>query len=311
MDITVEDLQRKYVQRRRELGLPASTTPSRSEAATLNSAIPELVEGVCPTCKTTPVTGIRRRDGTEEFPRCAGCKEVAEAKEREAAERARREKLAAETEQRRANIMDLLVKCGVDPESDHLSASFETFDPRPDGAALAAAKKFVEDFRAGLRPTLFLYSERPGERIAPGSGKTHLAVAILRELLIAGDVDPRSARFVRETRMTITLRRMIGAGERPEDYLDALIRPDLLVLDDVGKAKTDGPWLRELLFELVAGREPRATIITSNYGPDQLEALDDWYAPLLSRWLGKGAAVCLSGPDRRLGRGAPQFRRVQ
>lgn len=34
-------------------------------------------------------------------------------------------------------------------------------------------------------------------------------------------------------------------------------------------------------------------------------ALDDWYAPLLSRWLGQGAAVCLSGPDRRLRRVAP------
>lgn len=301
MAITIEDLRRKAEQRRRELGLPTSTPHSPSGAARIEvPALPELIEGVCPECQQVPVKGVRHRDGTEAFCRCSGCVEAAEAREREEDERARREKLAAEAGERRAKITVLLVECGIDPDAGHLSASFETFDARPDGAALAAAKKFVEDFRSGRRPTLYLYSERPGEQVAPGSGKTHLAVAILRELLLSGDVTPRTARFVRETRMTITLRRMIGAGDRPEDYLDDLIRRDLLILDDVGKAKTDSAWLRELLFELVAGREPRSTVITSNFSPGQLEALDDWYAPLLSRWLGQGAAVCLSGPDRRL-----------
>lgn len=269
-------------------------------------ALPEIVDGVCPECQVAPVKGIRGRDGNVRFGTCTSCVELAERREREAAERARRERLESQAEERRQNIQQLLVDCGLDIDSEHLSASFETFDPRPDQLALVAARQFVSDFRAGLRPTLYLYSEREGEAIAPGNGKTHLAVAILRELLLSGDVGPRTARFVRETRMTITLRRLIRSPhDAPEDYLDGLIRRELLIIDDLGKAKTDSPWLRELLFELVAGREPRATIITSNYSPERLEELDEWYSPLLSRLLGKGTAVCMGGPDRRLGRRRP------
>lgn len=63
--------------------------------------------------------------------------------------------------------------------------------------------------------------------------------------------------------------------------------------------------------ERVAGREPRATVIASNYSPEPLEEIDEWYSPLLSRLLGKGVAVCMSGPDRRLRRVTPHLRRVQ
>ncbi|WP_373054315.1 ATP-binding protein [Thioalkalivibrio sp.] len=244
--------------------------------------------------------GVKGSDDIARFGLCSDCVEARERQDREREQAERRRRIDAEADQRRARIEELLVECGLDRDADHLRATMQNFQPRPDREALQEARNFVARFRSGERPNLFLFSRRPRERIAPGSGKTHLAAAVLRELLLSGDVTPQSAAFVRETRMTITLRRMIGGGGRPEDYLDGLIRKDLLIIDDVGKAKTDTAWLQELMFELIAGREPRATIITSNFDPEQLERRDDYYIALNSRLIGKGPVLCLSGPDRRL-----------
>lgn len=263
--------------------------------------IPTPVTGLCPECQITEVAGVEGLDGSKRYGVCSGCTEAVAEKARAAEEAKRRAKLDSEKGERRRNIRKLLIECGVDAGSDHLDATLDNFDPRPDREALEAARQFVDRFQAGERPTLFLYSERPRESVAPGGGKSHLATAILRELLLSGDVVPASARHVRETRMTITIRGQLNPGGRPENYVDDLIRRELLILDDVGKAKTDSAYFRELLFELIAGREPRATIITSNHSPGDLEGRDEWYAPLLSRILGKGPAVCLTGPDRRLG----------
>lgn len=299
------DRQAEYL-KRKEAERAASTTQSPSEA---EYSVPTVIEGICPKCKKTPVKGMRDRAGNSSFGVCGSCVEAEAERKRAEEERQRRAKLNAERDGRVRNIRQLLVDCGVDAESDHLDATLDNFDPNPDREALVAAQQFVADFRRGGRPTLFLYSERPGDRIAPGGGKTHLAAAILRELLLSGDVDPHTARHLRETRMTITIRGQISSGS-PEEYIDDLMRRDLLILDDVGKAKTDSAYFRELLFELIAGRDPRATIITSNHSPGELEDRDEWYAPLLSRILGKGPAVCLSGPDRRLGRRAARNLRV-
>lgn len=307
VEITAEELLERRRRKRGELGLPpeesTSSTPSgRDSGPTRISALtPQIIQGTCPRCGTVPVQGVRTLAGRELLPPCPACAIEMEREVAERAEQERRARTAAAADERRRRIRELLERCGVDAGSDHLEVSFETFRPEPDRVALETARRVVAEFQRGGRPNLYLFSKRPGEQIAAGAGKTHLAVSILRELLISGDVTPETARFVRETRLTITLRRLIQGGQ-PEDYLDGLIRCELLIMDDVGKAKTDSAWLRELLFELVAGREPRSTIVTSNFAPDELEARDDWYAPLLSRLIGKGPAVELSGPDWRLER---------
>lgn len=253
---------------------------------------------VCSAGCGAPVEAVRFRTGDERIPRCTACAAAEKAARVEAEAAAEREHRDGEADERGARILQLLEECHVDTAGPHGEATLEGFDPNPDREALRAAQEFVRQFRAGERPNLFLYSKRPTEGVAPGSGKTHLAVAILRALLLSGDVTPRSARFVRETRVTITLRRLIREGA-PEDYLDELIRQELLILDDVGKAKTDSPWLRELMFELVAGRESRATIITSNFSPGDLIKQDEAFRPLVSRIIAKGPAKVLVGPDRR------------
>jgi DNA replication protein DnaC len=99
----------------------------------------------------------------------------------------------------------------------------------------------------------------------PGVGKTHLAVAILRQVIVT-----RGARgILYDTR---DLLRVIRSTYDPVnqiaemDVLKPVIEADLLVLDDLGAEKTS-EWVEETLNLIVNARysAQRTTIFTSNY----------------------------------------------
>jgi DNA replication protein DnaC len=107
----------------------------------------------------------------------------------------------------------------------------------------------------------------------PGVGKTHLAVAVLRQTIRS-----RGARGIfYDTR---DLLKMIRSTYNPDnrtaemDVLRPVIEADLLVLDDLGAEKTS-EWVEETLNLIVNSRysEKRTTIFTSNYddNPDSTD----------------------------------------
>lgn len=107
----------------------------------------------------------------------------------------------------------------------------------------------------------------------PGVGKTHLAVAVLRQVIAT-----RGARgLFYDTR---DLLRVIRSTYDPVnrtaemDVLRPVIDADLLVLDDLGAEKTS-EWVEETLNLIVNARysERRTTIFTSNYddNPDNTD----------------------------------------
>ena len=183
----------------------------------------------------------------------------------------------------------------------HGHCTMDNFIADVDLSAMLGVQRAVQDMAAGRRPNVYLWSWRDKEVIAPGSGKTHLLVAGVWELLRDGVLKVEQVHFVRETRITTQLRELCNGGS-PGRYLDWLIGLELLVIDDLGKAKTDTPWMRELMFELIAGREGRSTWASGNWSLTQLEERDEWYIPLASRIAGKGYVRDMSGPDRRPGR---------
>ena len=101
----------------------------------------------------------------------------------------------------------------------------------------------------------------------PGVGKTHLAVAILKQVILT-----RGARGIfYDTRDLLKLIRGTYNDTNKTTELDVLrpvMEADLLVLDDLGAEKTS-EWVEETLNLIVNTRynERRATIFTSNY-PD-------------------------------------------
>ena len=108
---------------------------------------------------------------------------------------------------------------------------------------------------------------------APGTGKTHLAIAAAWDWL---EVGHGSVYYNQVEAMLDQLRRGFnqdkeGLGERTEILLNYIMRCGLLILDDLGAEKgTD--WACAKLDEIIDFRylERRPTIITSNLSPDQL-----------------------------------------
>jgi DNA replication protein DnaC len=107
----------------------------------------------------------------------------------------------------------------------------------------------------------------------PGVGKTHLAVAVLRQV-----IQTRGARGIfYDTRDLLrVIRSTYDPVNRTQemDVLRPVIEADLLVLDDLGAEKTS-EWVDETLNLIVNSRysEKRTTIFTSNYddNPDNTD----------------------------------------
>jgi DNA replication protein DnaC len=134
-----------------------------------------------------------------------------------------------------------------------------------------------------------------------GTGKTMLVVRNLWRLAALHNV-----RFWSEVRLCQELRNRFDPGARHASDAQALdlLRPDVLVIDDVGKAKHSAYTFQEL-FAALDERwvHKRSTVLTSNYTPDEA-ALKMAPAPedaeaILSR-ITSGAVITLVGPDGRM-----------
>ena len=107
-----------------------------------------------------------------------------------------------------------------------------------------------------------------------GSGKTHLAAAIVRAALLSPRVKADSVIFDRADRLITMVQDTYGTG-KTSAILEARERAHLLVIDDLGREKATPDTLR-ILVDLINARESHPTVITSNYTPEGL----------VSRWEG-------------------------
>lgn len=102
-----------------------------------------------------------------------------------------------------------------------------------------------------------------------GTGKTHLAVAVMNELIARKRVP---SLFVTVPELLDNLR---GAYNDPgrdiDEWMDAVKNADLLVLDDLGSERPT-EWVQERIFVIVNHRyrETLPTLFTSNIGPKDL-----------------------------------------
>jgi DNA replication protein DnaC len=159
-----------------------------------------------------------------------------------------RESLAARLLEQ-ARVPPRYRKCDLD--------SFVIYPNEKLAAAVKQARRFAEAFPSVGRGLCLLGP--------PGIGKTHLAVAVLRRVIVTNGArglfyDTRDLlRIIRST-----YNPLVQTAEM--DILRPVMEADLLVLDDLGSEKTS-EWVEETMNLIVNTRynERRHTIFTSNF----------------------------------------------
>lgn len=125
--------------------------------------------------------------------------------------------------------------------------------------ARASCQQYISRFEAGERHSGLIFVG------PPGVGKTHLAVAVLAEIVEKCAVP---ARFVELTSFVNQLQATFDPThpETTQDVLAPLMTAPLIVLDELG-AQQPTPWLRDILYLIINTRYTKrlATIFTTNY----------------------------------------------
>jgi DNA replication protein DnaC len=129
-----------------------------------------------------------------------------------------------------------------------------------------------------------------------GTGKTHLAVAVMNELIRRKRTP---SLFVTVPELLDNLRETYNKpGRNLDEWMDAVQNAEFLVLDDLGSERTT-EWVRERIFVIVNHRyrEALPTVFTSNIGPKDLaEQLGERTA---SRIIAMCDWIALEGDDYR------------
>lgn len=144
-----------------------------------------------------------------------------------------------------------------------------------------------------------------------GTGKTYQAYGALRRIAAAGSIHPYEIRAITAADMYGLLRPK-GSDRGMEEELRRLVKVPLLLLDDLGAAKSS-EWTEDVTGRLINERynKCRPTIYTSNLparaacddhgrplGPDLTSALGE---RIVSRLSEDTRVVAMTGTDRRRG----------
>lgn len=138
------------------------------------------------------------------------------------------------------------------------------------GKAHVACQEYIENHQQG--EGLFLHGLN-------GTGKTHLAVAVMRELCLKGQLNWY---FTKSPRLLMTIREAFKKefSSSESNLIDRFVDYDYLVIDELGIEKVSD-WTLQTLYLIIDGRSDRLkpTIITSNFS---LQGIEDEVDPRLA-----------------------------
>ncbi len=132
-----------------------------------------------------------------------------------------------------------------------------------------------------------------------GTGKTHLAVAVLKYILYRHKY--LQGLFIHTSDLTNTI------IKEKENYIDCIINNDIVLFDDLDKAnignKTNSTWINEQFFNLINGLTSNNKIIiatTNLNSPEEFIKIYD--ESIVSRLIGSCCFIEVKGNDYRIGK---------
>lgn len=205
----------------------------------------------------------------------------------------------APSSDRESAVLRKLDEVGVNVDA-YAGATLESFDDSQDHKALASARRFVEAFEGRETGRPWAYFHGP-----TGNGKTHLAVAVQRELIERG-LRHRRTRFVNFEMLLLQIQETYdkGDGSSAHQLINRYAQYELLVVDDVGVSGFSDHTYK-MIYLIAERRAGRPTIWTSNLSPAALDGEHPEMDRVVSRVLGnvgpdREFLVKLSGEDRRV-----------
>lgn len=153
----------------------------------------------------------------------------------------------------------VLTEAAIPERYQHCTVeSFEIWNQRDPTLVKARSRtqEFVDTFPSAGRGVLFM------GRV--GTGKTHLAVAALRAIILDRGVHGRyvnATDLIQQLQMTID-----GGGPSREQILRPVIEVELLVLDELGACRST-EWVLDQLYYVINSRymRSRLTLVTTNF----------------------------------------------
>lgn len=236
---------------------------------------------------------------------CDACLAKREAEEEQRRSEARSAAQREVRERRQKMILGLLDEAGASPW-EHGRATLANFDPSEAGPEpLEAAKEFVRSVLTAEE-----YDPVPGLYLAgpTGCGKSHLATAIARALILDPRIDPGTIVFDPADVLVSRIRSLYGGKGDVDAFLRRREKARVWILDDLGR-EPPHPDVVGHLTMLISQRSNRGTVITGNLLPDQYEGRHPDLGRIGSRL---GAAyfrtVKVDGRDRRFDAPTPIVR---
>jgi len=231
---------------------------------------------VCQTCRGSGWL-VATGEGGESVDRCPDC----------------------QGESRRSRLLQL---AQIPPR--YLNRGFDVYAPHTDSqrAALKKAVDYLENFPDVERGLLF---------VGPcGVGKTHLSVAMMRQIIQERMV---TARFIDEVELLWQLKYSYGQDSpaTEEEVLSPLTSVELLVWDDLGTGRPTA-WVKDIIRMIINYRytHKKQTVITSNWplrrrsgrstSVETDQSLEERIGRrLFSRIMEMCEVVTIKGPDAR------------
>jgi DNA replication protein DnaC len=154
----------------------------------------------------------------------------------------------------------LLARARIPRRYEH--CTFEHFEDHSE--SISAAKRSAIDWLRIWRDPEFGGGQGLLLHGAPGTGKTHLAVAILRDL---AEQQGAEVLFWEQRELLKALQGTFdpGSGRRESEVLHPVLSSEVLVLDDLGAGRTTD-WARDVLHEIIVHRynSKLPMVITTN-----------------------------------------------